>query len=189
MADQLATAADLATLPRVADLPTATADQLLQMATGIVQGIVGQRLIQVTGDTTELMGTTDSELWLPERPVTAVTSVEVDGEAVAEGTGYKRFGPRLRRSCGWSDDPHDPTTVTVVYDHGYPTDDYRLGFARSVVLMLAAGAASGPGVTSEGIDDYQVTYDKMAARMEAAETLTAALRRAYSGGARMVRVG
>lgn len=186
MADQLATAAELARLPGMAGVDTDTADLLLQMATGVVQGVVRQRLVAVTADQITLLGTADADLWLPERPVVAVTAVTVDGVAV---TDWRLFGPRLRRACGWSDYPPVPAEVSVTYDHGYDPEDYRLGLAKAHVLMLAAGAAHDAGVVSEGIDDYQVTYERMASRMESSEVLSALLRRHYGPRAGLVKLG
>ena len=183
----LATPQDLATLPGMADVDPATAATLLQGATAVVQGITGQRIIAVTGDTLDILGTTESSLWLPQCPVTAVTSVELDGEPV---TDWKRFGVRLWRCCGWARCAHEPSTVTVVYDHGYAPTDQGIQLAKSAALMLAAGAAkSSPGVTSESIDDYQVVYEKMAGRMEASPFLVAALRKQYGRQVGLVKVG
>lgn len=189
MPDQIGTAEQLQAMPGLADLAQATADQLLHMGTTVVQAVVDQRLVITIGDEADLLGTSDNDLYLPQRPVTGITSVAVDG---AEVTDYLRYGARLWRECGWADPckPRTPSTVSVVYDHGLDDDDWRIGFARSTVLMLAAGAALGsPGVTSEGIDDYQVVYDRMAARMEGSEFLTRALRRNYGPRAGLARVG
>ena len=191
MADMLAWPEDLATLPGMDDLDPATAAALLGMATSVVQAITGQTLVEVKGDTIDLLGTTEADLWLPQRPVTAVSAVLVGGVVV---TYYKRFGARMHRHCGWIGpggwrDQHGPSTVTVTYDHGYPTGSRGLEFARSVALMLAAGAATtSPGVTSESIDDYQVVYDKMSTRMEASTYLGQALLRQYGRPASMTRL-
>src|SRR5690606_34368393 len=144
-------------LPGLADLADDTATQLLEIATAVVQGETGQDLVAVEGDEAELLGTTESWLDLPQRPVTGITSVTVEGAAV---TDFKPYGARLWRGCGWSRYIYEPSTVVVVYDHGYAADDRKLALAKATVLMLAASAAGGPaGVTSESIDDYQVTYE------------------------------
>ena len=98
MADMLATAADLRALLDEDDtsLPDPKAELLLQLATGAVQAAAGQQLVASTGDTVQLMGDTDAWFTLPQRPVTAVASVTVDGATV---TDYKRFGDRLGRRC------------------------------------------------------------------------------------------
>jgi hypothetical protein len=185
--DALATPEELADLPGMAGLDEATAEALLGIATAVVQALTGQRIVTVEGDSLDILGTTESSLWLPQGPVTAVTSVELDGEPVAD---WKRFGVRLWRSCGWAPCAYEPSTVTVVYSHGYGPNDQGIQLAKSAALMLAAGAAKGsPGVTSESIDDYQVVYEKMAGRMEASPFLVSALCKAYERRVGLVRVG
>lgn len=187
LGDVLASPEELATLPGMADLDPATATTLLEQATAVVQGVTRQRIVAVAGETLDVLGTVESSLWLPQGPVTAVTSVELDGEPV---TDYKRFGVRLWRSCGWARCAWEPSTVTVVYDHGYAPDGQGIQLAKSAALMLAAGAATtSPGVTSESIDDYQVVYEKMAGRMEASPFLSTALCKAYGRRVGLVKVG
>ena len=153
----------------------------------------GQRIVEVVGDTATLVGTTDSWLDLPQRPVSAVTSVTLDGSAVAEGTTtgtYRRFGSRLWRDCGWATCYTEPSTVVVVYTHGYATGSQELQLARSAVLSLARGAYSNPtGISREAIDDYSVAYEVASAAMDASPHLKAALRRQYGRRAGLVRIG
>ena len=186
MADSLATPEELADLPGMAGLPETTATALLELATAVVQSVTGQRLVEVTDDEVTILGTVSSWLALPQRPVTSVTAVTIDGQAV---TDHKVFGSRLWRCEGWSRYIYSPAQVAVTYDHGYPAGDWRLGPARAAVLMLAAGGTGTPGATSESIDDYQIVFDKMAARLEASETLTANLRRTYGTRAGLVKIG
>jgi len=102
MADQLATPEDLASLLERDDIDTYKATLLIEMATAIVQQACGgQRIIQVVDDPLEIMGLTDSWLALPQIPVTAVSSVTLDGEAI---TDWKKFGDRLFRKVGWQND-------------------------------------------------------------------------------------
>lgn len=186
MADMLALPADLQAMPGLEGLAVETATILLEVATGIVQGEVGQILVEVVGDEVGILGTTDSWLALPERPVTEVTSVELDGDLI---TDYQVYGSRLWRTDGWAATSYEPSKVTVTYDHGYPEGDRGLELARSAVLVLAAGSAAGSGVLRESIDDYRVAYQEMATRMEAAPHMRKALRRRYGRGAGLVRLG
>src|SRR5690606_22691726 len=103
----LATPDDLWTLlgETVETLPYQKAVLLIEIATGEVQAAAGQRLVQIVDDQLEIMGTTDSWLNLPQRPVTAVANVMVDGQPV---TDWKRFGARLWRSCGWAPCAYEP---------------------------------------------------------------------------------
>lgn len=207
MADMLVTASELASVMQQ-DLDTASAELAIQIATGAVQGAAGQRIIQVTGDQIvldldDLDGGT--YLYLPEGPVTAVTSAQVGATVVTDWTAQLSRA-RLWRSLGWRSsavawgDCRIPSTVTVVYTHGYADGDQRLQLARGVVFELAKtgyNASAGTGaVLREQIDDYSVQYAQMAASIETAldpnGPMARALRRAYGlprRSAQLVRPG
>lgn len=198
MADQLATPGDLALMPGVdPGLRPETAALLIECATAVVQAVCGgQRLVQVVDD--EVTLDLDGDDWgtylrLPQRPVTAVSAVRV-GSTVITDFVPQLSRARLWRASGWrsglSGPRSQPSEVTVVYTHGYPADDQRLQLARSAVLSLAAGPASGAtvGVAREQIDDYSVQYEAMAARMEASTFLAEALRRQYGRPTRSARL-
>lgn len=199
MADLLATSADLASMPGVdPDLPDATKTLLLECATAVVQSVCGgQRIVQVVDDTVTLdLDGLDSGpyLWLPQRPVTAVSSVLVGSSAVSDWSAQLSRG-RLWRAYGWRSTLlgyplSQPSGVTVTYTHGYAPGDQRLQLARSAVLSLAAGPASGAtaGVAREQIDDYSVQYEAMASRMEASPFLVERLRAQYGRPARSARL-
>lgn len=201
MADMLAAAADVGTLLGIApaDLDTAKATLLVEVATAIVQGETGrpaQRLVAVAGETATLVGTTDSWLDLPQRPVTTVASVTLDGVALvagAAGSGgntYRLCGDRLWRGDGWQTHAGEPSSVIVVYSHGYAPTAQNLQLGRSAVLGLIRGAyGNEEGLTSVRIDDYTAVYDALAARMEASPHLADALMRAYGRPVGMVRLG
>ncbi len=194
MADQLATPEDLASLLQQ-DLDASTANLVIEAATAIVQEAAGQRIVQVVGDTASLIGTTDSWLNLPQIPVTAVTSVTLDGALLSSGvpgsggTTYRLKGNRLWRGDGWQTYCGEPSDVDVVYTHGYATGAQQLQLARGVTLSLAKTAYANPsGATREAIDDYQVAYEAAAAALEASPNLKAALRRQYGRRAGLVRI-
>lgn len=201
MADQLASPQDLASLLQLdyaglTPAQQATMTMLVEIGTAIVQNAAGgQRIVQVAGDTaSDLIGSTESWLWLPQQPVTAVTSVTLDGVALTEGTGtgqWQRFGSRLWRDCGWAACAREPSRVAVAYTHGLPTGDQGLQFARGAVLGLVRGAFDNPGgVVRLSIDDYSAAYEAVAARMEASPFLRKAIRRQYGRkGPLMVKVG
>ena len=193
MADQLATPEQLASALQQ-NLDASTANLWLNAATAVVQEAAGgQRILQVAGDTAELMGTTESWLALPQTPVTAVTSVTLDGDTVTAGTTtgtYRKRGARLWRDSGWSADIYAPSAVVVVYTHGYAIGAQELELARSAVLGLSKAAYVNPsGAKSEAIDDYRVAYEAVAAALEASPNLKAALRRKYGRRAGLVRIG
>lgn len=221
MADQLATPSDLASLLQV-DYSSLTAAQqatmtlLLETATAIVQEACGgQRIVQVVNDTITIAGYTGGWLDLPQIPVTAVSSVTLDGQTLTVGTDCKVFGNRLWRRTGWQATygwpwalegigspwynyappsltwPYqEPSSVVVVCTHGYAAGVQELQLARTAVLSLTSTAYSNPsGATSVGIDDYHASYDVLAARMQLSPTMRKLLARRYGRRAALVRIG
>jgi hypothetical protein len=193
MADQLADTADLASLLE-SDLDLYKATMLVECATAVVQEAAGgQRLVAVSGDTATLIGTTDQWLDLPQRPVTSVTSVTLDGTALVAGTDadeYKLFGSRLWRTDGWQTYYGQPSEVVIVHDHGYATGSQNLQLARSSVLSLLRSVYGNPeGLTRVQIDDYAEAYSALSTAMEASSGLRAAIRRQYGRRAGLVRLG
>jgi hypothetical protein len=186
MADLLATPSDLASVLQE-DVDTATATLLLETATAAVQGVTGQRLVQVVADsvTIDLDELDDHHyLYLPEQPVTAVTSAAIGSTAVVDFTTELSQG-RLWRAYGWRSTLiryyPQPSTATVVYTHGFAAGDQRLQLARSSALQLAAASYvnASPGVIREQIDDYQVQYAATSG-MDVPDGMATALRRQYS---------
>lgn len=108
---------------------TARAQLILDGATGTIQAHTRQTLTAVAGDTVILAGTTDRVLALPQRPVTSVTTVVLDGVTITDHTVYQSA---LIRDGGWGDTDE---YVTVTYDHGYTVIPDVL---REVCLSLAA---------------------------------------------------
>lgn len=192
MADTLASPADLAAFLNDATIPEPTATLLLETATGVVQGITLQRIVQATS-TVQVMGVTDSWLDLPERPVTAVSGVELDGAVVTVGTDpdeYKRVGSRLWRGNGWAMYVDTPSVVEVVYTHGYAAGAQDLQYARQIVLMLAAQGYSNPtGVTGFSIDDYREQYAQSVSAGAVPDDVRRELRRRYGRRGGLVRLG
>lgn len=190
MADQLCTPEDLASLLQK-DLDAYQATMLIECSTAVVQEAAGnQRIVQVEDDPGELMGTTDAWLQLPQIPVTEVSDVEIDGEALTLGTDFKRFGSRLWRRCGWAACWTEPSAITFTYTHGYAEGAQELQLARNAALSLVRSLIDNPtGASREAIDDYSVSYDAMAEAMQANENLRAALRRRYGITAGFVRLG
>lgn len=194
MADMLASPSDLASLLQQ-DVDASTATLLLECATGLIQAITGQRIVQVVGDVATLdVDASDHGPWLylPQRPVTAVTAVSVGATAVVDYTAQLSRG-RLWRAYGWRSATLPrygmPSTVTVTYTHGLAAGDQRLQTARRAALALASSAYVNPsGATREQLDDYAVAYEAMSARMEAAPALQALLRRQYSRPTGSVRL-
>lgn len=193
MADMLATPDELATLMRDTGLDEDAATLLLELATGEVQGAVLQRLLLVEDDEfTDLLGTTDAWLELPERPVVDLSSLTIDGgDELVAGTDFKRFGARLWRRCGWATCWTEPSTIAGTYSHGWDVEDQKLVPARSAALGLSRTAYGNvSGVLSESIDDYRVQFaNSLAELMQGSEYLAKSLRRVYGARAGLVRIG
>lgn len=211
MADQLCTPEDLASAMQQ-DLDLASAVLAIECSTAVVQEAAGQRIVQVLNDSMTLLGTTDSWLDLPQIPVTAVISVVRDGVALTLGADYKVFGNRLWSRSGWQASygwyggdwrpsygdswlGPEPGTVVVVNNHGHAPGAQELQLARNATLALAAKAYSTPtpGVQSESIDDYTISYAVSSAAataaMDASPYLKSALRKQYGRRGGLVRIG
>jgi hypothetical protein len=143
MTDQLAANVDLAVwLDYATDtLLTDRAELALQVATGWVQDACRQKLVPVVGDVVTLdvaPGTT--ELWLPERPVTAVTTVSILGVPLTSPTDWVLVEASRLRAKRWTYWPTaDPVVVT--YNHGYAIAPQTL---RGVALAAAARILDNP---------------------------------------------
>ena len=217
MADQFATLQDLADSLQISlgSLNSGTGTLLLELATAAVQEAARQRILQVVGDTCSILSTTDSWLDLPQIPVTAVTTVVLDGVTLTVDTDYKVFGNRLWRRYGWqnnmgwswgwdwnwrpsystSGSPYtgqEPSLSAITYTHGYAAGAQQLQLARGATLSLAKGVYVNPsGVQSESIDDYNVSYTSsraLSAQMELAPHVKAAVRRQYGHRVGLARI-
>ncbi len=153
---------------------TAQAQSALDSAQGAIVGFTRQKIEPVTNDAQELRGNWTDRLSLPQRPVTAVTSIVirhgsvfVDDYPLTENSDYRwdRLGQVVRVSyiAGRLIGPSrgywggDRAVVDVVYSHGYaiiPPD------VRSVCLAAAVRVFLNPaGVIREDVAGvYQVMY-------------------------------
>jgi hypothetical protein len=192
MADRLATPEGLRLLLKedTDGLSDDTAMFLVELATGAVQAAAGQVLVEVPDDVVTLIGDTDSWFNLPQRPVTTVTTVKIDGTTV---TDYKRFGARLWRTAGWATCSSEPSAVEVTYSHGYPEWDRGLSLATGATLALAAKVYENPvGAIGMSIDDYRLQFGQSQASELAVlipDNLRKSLRRAYGARGGLVRLG
>jgi hypothetical protein len=203
VADRLVTPEELASYLQTDDLDLATAELLIETATGMVQAAVRQRLVEVT-DTVTVSAVRGSRwLTLPERPASDVSAVTINATAVVDWstvvdqvTGearlYRLGGWWLASGPWWGWDV--PPQVAVTYTHGYQVDDPKLGPARAVVLRLAGerwASSGGLSVAAESIDDYRVQY-AAGGSSNAGTGLSLAdrreLRRVYGTGAGSVAV-
>lgn len=194
MPDMLATAEDLALLMQDTGLDEELATLLLELSTGEVQAVTGQRLVEVEDDEIELFSYKSAWLDLPERPVTDITSITIDGgDELVAGTDYKRpaRSATLWRSCGWAECRTEPSIIAVTYSHGYAADDQRLQFARSATLGISKMAAANPSAAvEEAIDDYRIRFaEAVAWAMEQSPYLAKRLQFTYGARAGLVRFG
>lgn len=191
MADMLCDPIDLAALLEM-DLKEYKTIMLVECGTAVVQATCDQppqRLIEVTDDEVELVGGPGPWLDLPQRPVTDVSEVAVDGVDLIVGTDYRVYGSRLWRSSGWMTAWGEPAAVTVTYDHGYAPGHQSLQLARAAVLSLIRGVyGNAGGATRIAIDDYSEAYEAMSTQMEASPFLMRRLQKQYGRPAGMVRV-
>ncbi len=137
------------------DIDTATATVARTMATGVVTGFTNQ-LIESATYTHLLPINADRSIRLPQRPVTAVTSVTIAGVARTVDTDWDWDGiGDLIVLDGYTPDTED-WQATVVYTAGYATVPNDLA---AVALSIAGRLYNAtPGLVSESIDDYRATY-------------------------------
>ena len=172
------------------------ARMLLAVASEAVRGYCRQTLTYVASETVILTGNWGSELVLPERPVTAVTSASINSTSLSVNVDFVWDGASklYRGSRQYSTGPvpyngsgQDPmrhelhwggpsAQVTVVYSHGLTATDRRMTLPRGIVCELAAaGMAVTPGIRQESLGQYSYTAEAGASR---ASELSAGQRRA-----------
>lgn len=158
---------DLFTLPELAsylqrDLDTSTATLAQAAGQRIVRTYLRQDITTATYTGVKLRIFPNGKAWrvdLPQRPVTAVSSVAVNGTTYVLGTNYAWDGlsPYIRladltyTTAAFQDDP----VATVTYTAGYATipDD-----VKNVAIAVAGRQYDNPrGLRSESIDDYTGT--------------------------------
>ncbi|MFI6105840.1 hypothetical protein [Streptomyces sp. NPDC051310] len=192
--DPLATVADLtARGVTVESGETDIAEVYLDVASAAVREAAGCPISQTTSTVT-LDGEPGQRLRLPGPPVTAVSAVLIDGQAV---TDYRLRSSVLWLASGWSP-TCEPSEVTVTYTHGLPTVPADI---VDLVCRIAAAALvayrsedGGTGlaardVRSERIGDYAVTFGDHGriTEMELPDYLRARLRARFGGGVAVVR--
>jgi hypothetical protein len=172
-----AVAADLATFLGT-DVDAARADEVLADATAAIKGYTRQTIEAVPNDDVVLRGTWSQELWLPERPVTAVSSVVIRNGAIFasefplvadkdyrwDRRGLLRrvayvTGRLLAPASGyWGG---EMAYVEVTYSHGFAQipDDIR-----AVCLSVASRVYVNPqAILRESVGSYTVQYGRTAA--------------------------
>jgi hypothetical protein len=133
--------------------------QALGAASSRFRGAVRHHVSFVAGDTVTLDGNGKESLLLPAAPVTAVTSVRLDGEVLIYDTDYRWSQDGFLRRVGrcW---PDKLRCVEVVYSHGYqqiPED-----IAEVVIDQARAQYTVRPGLTSMTVGGQQVGFGAQA---------------------------
>ena len=138
------------------DIDTASATVARTMATGVITGYTNQ-LIESATYTHLLPIGSGLTIRLPQRPVTAITSVTVDGTALTRSTQWDWDGiSDVVVFDDWTPDDEDQWQATVVYTAGHATvpDDIT-----AVALSVAGRLYNAtPGLVAESIDDYRAQY-------------------------------
>ena len=109
----------------------------LLMASAEIRGYCHQTLSAVAGDVVTRYPTASTFLSLPERPVTAVSEVLVDG--VAE-TGFYVIPRGIRSGSVASPGSAWTRGATVTYSHGFAETDPEFGVLRTICIESAARA-------------------------------------------------
>ena len=133
--------------------------QALGAASSRFRGAVRHHVSFVAGDTVTLDGNGKESLLLPAAPVTAVTSVMVDGAALVYDTDYRWSEDGFLRRVGqfW---PDKLRCIEVVYSHGYqliPED-----IAEVVIDQARAQYTVRPGLTSMTVGGQSVGFGAQA---------------------------
>lgn len=168
------------------------AETMLAAASAAVREAAGSAISETTSTVT-VEAPDGLSLVLPSGPVTAVTSVSVDGRAV---TDYATVGGVLWRSGGWGGGCGGvPTLVEVSYTHGLaevPDDIVNLVCMFATAGMHEASQGSRAGLAYEAIDDYRVGYlqgaEASASALDIPERTARDLRARFGGGAYVTAV-
>lgn len=144
--------------PFAAGAETTSAQLALDIATSVVVARTGQTFTAVTGDTV-ILDAHGEDVFLPQRPVTAVTAVTTRerGSMVTTtrtlNVDYEVRGDRLR----WVGVGYWPYEVTVTYSHGYAAipDD-----VKGATLAVAAEIFDNPeGLSRSALDDDTAQHE------------------------------
>lgn len=181
----------LASLATAADLPAGIAGdtaRALRVASAAIRDAAGATISQETS-TVVVTGGPGTLLGLPG-PVTVVSSVLIDGTAVA-ADGYEVLPNGLWRRCGWGD---APVPVTVTYTHGLAVPDDIVDLTCQLAIAwlnhMAEGGGSTAGLTSVRIDDAAEGYSDESAGQVSPVYIPEATRNwlanRFGGGAQVV---
>lgn len=147
---------------------------IIAQAESLIDGVVG-RPLESASYTHEVDGPGGNTLWVGRWPVTAVTSVTVDGTAWANNVDYKwrsdgrfvalgdsiHWNPYTKDYGGWW--PTGVQNVEIVYDAGYVTAPFgyvpvAAQIAKRIYEDGANSANSPDGIVQETVGGTSLTY-------------------------------
>lgn len=178
---QFATHDDFATRLGITLTPAeqTRADALLVIASGLIQDEAKKVIELVEDDVWTTPGTPDDMIRLPETPVISVSSVELDGQPLIEGSDWYIEGAAICRipavttvltgglideaftfplgtGFGWP-----AQTLTITYSHGYDSSNVPES-AKAICMEAVVRAWVNPGsVARETIGNVSTIYDNM----------------------------
>ena len=195
--DPLATTADLDDRT-IAWTDQALAEKYLAVASAAIRDAAGCAISSVTSTVNLFADGCGPELRLPGGPVTAVTTVILNGVTLTAGTHYAVRNEVLYRPGGWQSHGLLPVPVTVTWTHGLPEvpEDIVDLVCRMTTSALNAASASDDGaglatgnVMSERLGDYYVMYTAAqgVTEMELSPRTKDRIRARFGVGAAMVQ--
>lgn len=174
MADSLATVADLsAYLQEALADDDASALFYLKSASGQVRDYLQQQVTQVTDDVIIVDPLDNLSVFLPEMPVTAVTTVETLVEGVwtvmdpSTYTASLITGQVSAVADLW---PSTPGSWRITYTHGFA--EVPDGLVGVVVAVAARGYSTPVGVDNERIGQRSIKYSTRSAEFSESELAT-----------------
>jgi hypothetical protein len=111
----------------------------LDLASAMIRGFCAQMLSEVADEQVTLPSVKGTALILPERPVTAISSVLVNSAPVTD-YWFTRAGVLYRGSVSGIVGVDWSYGATVTYTHGYAESDREFAVLRSVCIDVAARA-------------------------------------------------
>ena len=152
---------------------TARIERLITRAEGIVAGDMPGLTFGAGTETVTLYGDADEVLWLPKYPVTAVTSVTIDGVALVAGDYTVGTLGNLRRLSSSISDPQlsgtpglwpdAGTAIVVTYDYGISSSACPPELSAVVTELVAGRVANPEQLTQESMGDRSHSYAAPAA--------------------------
>jgi hypothetical protein len=148
----------------------AAANRAIAEASASIQNYCHQALVEVVDDIVTYDNIRQTAgLMLPQLPAQSIKSVVENGVTLTATTDYVLGEGGILYRVGWTW-ARGVQIITVTYTHGYANDAYA-GYPEDLIAVCtrvasrayqaglnAAAMAGVPGVQSEALGDYSVTY-------------------------------